>query len=178
MARIITHYPEEQPSLYIDFAKVGKDMPLSYTLMHSIRIAIRETLASEGVKASCEVSFTLCDDEYIRTLNKTHRGKDAATDVLSFPMLEANEPLLTEGGAPALLGDIVVSSERAAEQARALGQSKGREILFLTVHSVLHLLGYDHERSAEDEEEMCRRQREIMARIDRLAGRKTEETEA
>lgn len=174
MARMITHYPEEGPSLYIDFAKEGGDMPLSYTLMHSIRIAIRVALAAEGVKANCEVSFTLCDDAYIRTLNKEHRNKDSATDVLSFPMLEADEPL-TEDGAPVLLGDIVVSSERAAEQAKALGQSVGREILFLTVHSVLHLLGYDHERSEEDEEEMCRKQREIMTQLDRLAGKTTEE---
>ncbi len=178
MARIITHYPEEGPSLYIDFAKVGEGMPLSYTLMHAVRIAIRETLAAEGVNANCEVSFTLCDDAYIRTLNKTHRNKDTATDVLSFPMLEADEPLSAEGESPVLLGDIVVSSERAAEQAKALDQSVGREILFLTVHSVLHLLGYDHERGAEDEEEMCRKQREIMARIDRLAGKRTEETKA
>ena len=178
MAHMITHYPEDGPSLYIDFAKTGKDMPLSYTLMHSVRIAIKETLASEGVLANCEVSFTLCDNEYIRELNKEHRGKDTATDVLSFPMLEADEPLPKESETPVMLGDIVVSSERAAEQAKSLDQSLGREILFLTVHSVLHLLGYDHERGEEDEEEMCRKQREIMARIDRLAGIKAEEENA
>ena len=161
MARMITHYPEEGPSLYIDFAKEGGDMPLSYTLMHSIRIAIRVALAAEGVKANCEVSFTLCDDAYIRTLNKEHRNKDSATDVLSFPLYDDfNEIIENECAVP--LGDIVISLERAARQGYDIGHSIYHEVAFLCVHSTLHLLGYDHETSKEDEEEMFQKQREIM----------------
>ena len=169
MARMLTHYAESSPRLLINFSKVGEGTELSYNLMLSVRAAVRETLRSEGVSADCEISFTLCDDAYIRTLNRTHRGKDTATDVLSFPMLEEDEPLIQETGMSVLLGDIVVSSERAAVQAASLGHSTGREIVFLTVHSVLHLLGYDHEKGKEAEEEMCRRQREIMAKMDALA---------
>ena len=100
-------------------------------------------------------------------LNREYREKDAATDVLSFPMYEADE--LPKGGdadgETVTLGDIVLSVERAAEQAAELGHSTEREIAFLCIHSTLHLLGYDHERGEEEDEDMCRRQREILLKM-------------
>ena len=108
-----------------------------------------------------EVSLTFCDNASIRAKNAKFRGKDTATDVLSFPMYEREE-LQHPDELPVFLGDIVISVERAAEQAKMLGHSTEREEVFLAIHSVLHLLGYDHERSPEEDEDMCRRQREIL----------------
>jgi len=110
-----------------------------------------------------EISLTLCGNPYIRELNKQYRNIDKPTDVLSFPLLAVGEaPPQDEAF---LLGDIIISAERAAEQAREFNHSLNREIIFLFVHGLLHLLGYDHE-TAEDEEEMCAKQKEIMDAID------------
>ncbi len=141
----------------------------------AVRLAVEAALAYEGLCGACEVSLTLCDGEYIRALNAEYRGKDSATDVLSFPLFEEDEPILaTDELLP--LGDIVVNVDRAAEQAQELGHSTLREIAFLCVHSTLHLLGYDHERSSDEDEDMCRRQREIISKIeDRIRAIDTEE---
>ena len=109
--------------------------------------------------------MTFVDNERIRTLNRTYRDKDRATDVLSFPQYEPGEAA-RETDTPVMLGDIVISLERAAEQAQEVGHPFLDEVAFLCIHSTLHLLGYDHERSASEEEDMCRRQREIVARIE------------
>ena len=98
-----------------------------------IRRCCNAVLVTEGFKGSVEISVTIVDDEAIHALNLKHRGIDRATDVLSFPL-----------GA-FLLGDIVISIEHAVKQAELYGHSFDREIAFLTVHSMLHLLGYDHE---------------------------------
>ena len=130
-----------------------------------LKKAIRAALMYENFDQPCGVSVTFTDNEGIRELNREYRGKDSATDVLSFPLYDfaAGEGPLP--GERAELGDIVLSLERAREQAAELGHSYERETAFLCVHSVLHLLGYDHERSAEEEEDMCRRQREIMVKL-------------
>ena len=111
-----------------------------------------------------EVSVTAVDDEQIRELNRDYRDKDKPTDVLSFPLCENKEWEMSDDGY-AILGDIVLSLERCAAQASEFGHSFEREIAFLTVHSVLHLLGYDHETSKEDEEEMFSLQKQIMEKI-------------
>ena len=131
-----------------------------------IRRAIKATLAYEAFPASVEISLTLCDGPYIRELNAEYRQKDSETDVLSFPIFDQEEedPV---GGEIVPLGDIVLNLDRAAQQAAELGHSAMREIAFLAIHSTLHLLGYDHERSPEDDEDMCRRQREIIALIEK-----------
>ena len=108
---------------------------------------------------------SFCDNTHIQTLNLEFRDKDAPTDVLSFPIYEVGEAYTTED-VPLTLGDIVISLERAAVQAEEIGNTYLQEVAFLTVHSVLHLLGYDHERSPEDEEEMFRRQKEIVKTLD------------
>ncbi len=150
------------PRLYITFAAT-REMPLAdFELKKTLRVAIAKALQYEGFARDASISLTVCDNAYIRGINKKFREIDRPTDVLSFPMYEAGE-WETEGDfGPIPLGDIVISLERTEEQARELGHSFLREAAFLAIHSTLHLLGYDHERSAEDEEEQCRRQREII----------------
>ena len=122
------------------------------------------TLQQENVLVPCEISFSLVVPEEIQELNADYRGIDKETDVLSFPMLEfpEDEDMITyETGIPVMLGDIVISTARAKEQAQEYGHSLEREICYLTVHSVLHLLGYDH--MEEDEKRVMRaREKEIM----------------
>ena len=111
----------------------------------------------------CEVSITYTDNQQIHELNLRYRNVDRPTDVLSFPLMdfsgESDEPVADE---PVVsLGDIVISLEKAQEQADEYGHSFDREVAFLTVHSMLHLLGYDH--MEEDEErDMRARQRAVM----------------
>lgn len=130
-----------------------------------IRAAIIETLAYEQFEDECEVSVTLTDNAGIRALNAEYRGKDKETDVLSFPLIdgEYTEADLVDGCLP--IGDIVISLEKAREQAEDLGHGINEEVAFLCVHSTLHLLGYDHETSPEDEEDMFARQKEIMKKF-------------
>ncbi len=128
-----------------------------------IRRAIAETLDLEGFDRPAEVSVVLTDSEAIREINREHRGIDSATDVLSFPQFAPGEKYPEEGYVP--LGDIVISVERAENQALVYGHSFERELAFLTVHSTLHLLGYDHVTSEEDELVMREKQREVMSRL-------------
>ena len=114
----------------------------------------------------CDVSVTFTDNEGIHILNREYRGIDRPTDVLSFPQFDfADGEALPDGDETVSLGDIVLSLERAEEQAREYGHSFSREAAFLTVHSVLHLLGYDHERGDEEDADMRARQRTVMRAI-------------
>ena len=135
---------------------------VSYALKMLIRRSVIAALDYEGYSNDCEVSVTLTDNEGIHALNKQYRSIDAPTDVLSFPLVEyenTDEPPVDEA---TMLGDIVISLERAEEQAEEFGHSFEREVSFLTVHSMLHLLGYDHVNSEAEDEEMRSRQRDIM----------------
>ncbi len=139
-------------------------LPVTYKLKMLVRRAIDATLSFEGFENDCEVSVTFTDNERIHLLNEQYRGVDRPTDVLSFPLTdfsgESEEPAID---APRVsLGDIVISLEKASEQAAEFGHSFDRETAFLTVHSMLHLLGYDHETGEEDEQEMRARQTAIM----------------
>ena len=142
-------------------------IPVTYKLKMLIRRAITETLAFEQYNNDVEVSVTLTDNENIQDLNLRVRGIDAPTDVLSFPLFdfegETDEPPVDE--IQNMLGDIVLNLERTESQAEEFGHSFDREAAFLTVHSMLHLLGYDHETSEEDEADMRARQRDIMERM-------------
>ncbi len=134
-----------------------------------LRSAVRAALESERVDRPCSVEIYTTTDEGIHALNLERRGIDRATDVLSFPMLEhePGEPIeadewdIDENGR-VMLGEMVISLERAAAQAEEYGHSETRELAFLAVHSTLHLLGYDHERGEEDERTHFRRQEEIL----------------
>ena len=140
---------------------------IHYKLQMLIRRTILETLDYEGMENDVEVSVTFVDDEGIRELNKKFRNMDKPTDVLSFPLLdyegESEEPFFDE--LCHNLGDIVISLERAMAQANEFGHSFEREVAFLTAHSMLHLLGYDHEISEEDDADMRKRQNDIMDRL-------------
>ena len=153
-------------------------IPVTYKLRMLLRRAILETLDYEGVeRVRNEVSMTFTDNEGIRELNRLHRGIDRATDVLSFPMFSFDDEELDRvDEMDGALGDIVISLERAKEQAETFGHSFEREVAFLCVHSMLHLLGYDHELGEEQDADMRRRQSEIMTRLG-LAVNKTEENE-
>jgi probable rRNA maturation factor len=133
-----------------------------YNLKSVIRRAILATLDYEEFPYDASVSVTLCDNAYIRKLNNKYRGKDSHTDVLSFPIYEDGDFDIGECIGGAVLGDIVISLERAREQALEIGNSFLREVAFLTVHSTLHLLGYDHERSEEEDELQQRIQKDII----------------
>ncbi|HPT84881.1 MAG TPA: rRNA maturation RNase YbeY [Bacillota bacterium] len=135
-------------------------------LRAKIRAAVRTALKYEGFEEPAEVSIVLTDNEGIRELNKLYRGKDAPTDVLSFPLYGPDEDIEITEGERAELGDIVISLERAATQAEEIGNTFEREVMFLCVHSVLHLLGWDHETSKEDERAMIEEQKAIMAILD------------
>ena len=109
-----------------------------------IRRCCNAVLVNEQFKGSAEISVTIVDDEKIHELNKKYRNVDRSTDVLSFPLgAEGQYDINNDTGAQ-MLGDIVISIEHAKKQAELYGHSFQREIGYLTAHSVLHLLGYDH----------------------------------
>ena len=151
------------PKLYIDFSRTST-AEISLTHKSLVRLAILSTLMLEDFPYDARVSVTFCDNEYIHNLNREFRQVDRPTDVLSFPMYDGEFP--EEECIPfAELGDIVLSLERAYEQADELQVPKLREVVFLTVHSTLHLLGYDHELGEKEDMDMRRRQSEIMTRL-------------
>ena len=151
-------------NLRIYFDNHQDKLPLTYRLKMLVREAIEATLDYEQYGNPCEVSVTFVDNGEIRDLNKKFRSIDKATDVLSFPLFdydgESEEPPVDE--MLGMLGDIVLSLEQADLQAKEYGHSFEREVAFLTVHSMLHLLGYDHETGEEDEADMRRRQSAVM----------------
>ncbi len=133
-----------------------------------IKKAVSETLLEEGFESPAEVSVSFVDNEAIHKLNLEYRGKDKPTDVLSFPMWEGDEEGIGDidpNGEAVLLGDIILSVEKAYAQAEEYGHSIERELAFLSVHSTLHLLGYDHEVSEEDEAYMNKKQEEVLIKI-------------
>ena len=131
-----------------------------------LRAAAKEALLKEGFSRTAEISLVFTDDPGIRELNRDYRGKDKATDVLSFPQWEAGEWEEAPEGMSVALGDIVISRDHAAAQAAAYGHSEMRETVFLFVHGLLHLLGYDHELGKAEEQAMFARQEEIMQALD------------
>jgi probable rRNA maturation factor len=118
-----------------------------------------------------DLSIVLTDDETIRALNRDWRGKDRATDVLSFSQLEGEGP--TAG--PRMLGDVVISMETAARQAQKTGRTLDAEVCHLLVHGVLHLFGHDHVRGGAQARRMKAEERRVLARIaevDRAAAKR------
>lgn len=150
----------------IYFENEQTERAVSEYLKRLIRKTVMATLNYEGFTHKCELSVTFTDNEGIHALNREYRGIDRPTDVLSFPQFDFGEgEKLPSGDGLVALGDIVLSLERAAEQAREFGHSYSREVAFLTAHSVLHLLGYDHERGEKEDADMRRRQRAVMESI-------------
>jgi probable rRNA maturation factor len=137
-----------------------------YFLPRSVRTAIRKsvqkTARSEGISAVCEVGIAIVDDEKIRYLNHFYRGLDKSTDVLSFPLGESGRYDINPETGGVMLGDMVISFPHAVRQAFEYGHSLERECAFLAVHSMLHLLGYDHETGEEDEKTMNEKTEAIL----------------
>lgn len=146
---IISNYPEDL------------EVPQEYVA--NVKAAAQKVGELYGVENG-EVSITLTNNAYIHELNRQYRGIDRPTDVLSFALNESEEPEVTGGADINVLGDLVISVERAEEQAKDFGHSVKREMAFLTVHGMLHLLGYDH---MEEEErlEMEQEQRFVMEKL-------------
>ena len=132
---------------------------ISEYALRQMKRVIKETVSEQYPKHKFEVNLTICDNEYIRDINREYRGIDKETDVLSFPMMDFDTPEIT-----VILGDIIISYEKAVSQAEEYGHSLKRELCFLCCHSALHLLGYDHE--TEDERtKMENKQKEILERL-------------
>ena len=144
-----------------------------FTIRANIRKCIQETLKAEGITAACEINVLVTDDAGIQIINRESRNIDKPTDVLSFPMfqLEAGTPPKDweeyrdpeTGLVP--LGDMCISLERAVAQAEEFGHSVRREVGYLTIHSMLHLLGYDHLDEGEQKRQMRAREEAIAAGI-------------
>ncbi|MBP3039672.1 rRNA maturation RNase YbeY [Bacillaceae bacterium Marseille-Q3522] len=148
-------------SLTIDFAKetaLITDDEVSF-----IEKLLLFSAEQEGITGDCELSVTFVTNQQIREINKEYRGQDKATDVLSFALEELGEGemALVAPDLPRVLGDIIISVEKAEEQAGEYGHSVARELGFLAVHGFLHLLGYDH-MNEKDEKVMFKRQKEIL----------------
>lgn len=143
---------------------------------HKLKGYIETALNEQGVDFPCEINVMVTDDETIRAINKAGRGIDKSTDVLSFPMFELTPGELPEdisdmvdpdtGLVP--LGDMAISLQHARAQAKEFGHSTAREIGYLTVHSVLHLLGYDHLDEGEMKKAMRAREEAILGKLNLL----------
>ena len=138
-----------------------------------IRRCVEATLDAEGVSVPCEINVFVTNDKGIRAINGASRGIDKATDVLSFPMFQLTPGQLPEDWSEYLdpetdmcpLGDMAISLERAIAQAKEFGHSTRREIGYLTIHSMLHLLGYDHLDEGVQKAQMRQREESIAGAI-------------
>ena len=141
---------------------------VSEEIERTIKAAVIKTLEYENCDFDAEVSITITDNDEIRRINSEMRNIDRVTDVLSFPMLyfDENGDIIDSDfdmdGENIMLGDIVISAERAKSQSEEYGHSFRREMAFLTVHSMLHLLGYDHVDNPEGERIMFAKQEDIL----------------
>lgn len=154
---------------------IQNELEINSDLEELIKIVIKLVLSEEKVNKNTEVSVILVNDEHIKELNKTYRFKNVPTDVLSFAMREntldddLDGHVISEYTGTELLGDIVISVQRAKAQAEEFGHSFRRELAYLTVHGMLHLLGYDHE-SESDKNLMRQREEAILKRLDLTRG--------
>ncbi len=165
MAKVRINLTYDKPSL------------LNVPITKNIKQCIEATLDAENITACCEINILVTDDSGIRAINSASRNIDKATDVLSFPMfeLEAGNPPVdwTEYLDPETntcpLGDMAISLERAKAQAKEFGHSVKREVGYLTIHSMLHLLGYDHLDEGPQKAQMRAREEAIAATIDGMS---------
>ena len=149
---------------YIYFSNEQEKEPVTPELRTLVKVAIYFALDYEDFGKSTEVSVTFTDNEGIQEINREQRNIDAPTDVLSFPIMSDDDKAADtdRSNGAVLLGDIVLNLERARAQAAEYGHSYTREVAFLTVHSVLHLLGYDHLTSEEADRDMRARQDAVL----------------
>ncbi len=146
----------------------------NFAVKRHIQKCILAALKAQGVNVPCEINVFVCGDETIRAINQSSRKIDKATDVLSFPMFDLTPGVLPEswekyedpGTGLVPLGDMAISLERAEQQAKEFGPSTKREVGSLPIHSVLHLLGYDHMDEGEMKQQMREREEAILAEIE------------
>lgn len=139
-----------------------KQVKIPTGLRMLIRRCCHAVLQLEQFPDPAEISVTFVDNEQIHEMNLQYRDKDSATDVLSFPMGENGQYDENHETGAKILGDIVISMPKAVEQAEAYGHSLSREVGFLTAHSMLHLLGYDHEKGGLDRVRMREKEERVM----------------
>ena len=165
MAKLKLNLTYEKPSL------------LNVPVTRNIKRCVEATLDAEGIAALCEINILVTDDVGIHGINKAARNIDRPTDVLSFPMfeLQPGDPpsdwadYMDPGTNAVPLGDMVISLERARAQAKEFGHSVKREVGYLTIHSMLHLLGYDHLDEGEMKRQMRAREEAIAATIEGMS---------
>ena len=147
--------------MYIDFHDETNTVTSDYVDL--LERLLQFAADKEGISKEAEMSVNFVDNKEIQALNRNYRGKDAPTDVISFAMQESVEGEIEIVGEdmPLALGDIVISVDKAKEQATEYEHSYERELAFLTLHGFLHLLGYDH-MNKSDEAKMFKRQEEIL----------------
>ena len=146
---------------------------LNVPVTRNIQKCVEAVLKEEGVPVKCEINILVTSDEVIRGINAATRNIDRATDVLSFPMFQREpgklpdnwKPFLDPGTGMCPLGDMVISLERARAQAKEFGHTTRREVGYLTIHSMLHLLGYDHLDEGPMKAQMRAREEAIAATI-------------
>ncbi len=141
-----------------------KDKQFTPALRAIVKRAVNETLDFEGETRLFEVSVTFVDPDEIQTLNRDFRDKDSVTDVLSFPTLDEESEIVPFDNEAIALGDVIICADKCKAQAEEFGHSFEREVAYLTIHSVLHLLGYDHIRE-DEEKEMTEKQDEIIKKV-------------
>ena len=165
MAKLKLNLTYEKPSL------------LNVPVTRNIKRCVEAALDAEGVTVLCEINILITDDCGIHGINKAARNIDRPTDVLSFPMFElepGNPPedwsdYMDPGTRAVPLGDMVISLERARAQAKEFGHSVKREVGYLTIHSILHLLGYDHLDEGPMKKQMRAREEAIAATIEGMS---------
>lgn len=153
------------PKLKVYIKNNQKNVKIPVGLRLLIRKCCAAALAYEKFDSDAEVSVSFVSNAEIRRLNRQFRDKDKSTDVLSFPLGENGVYDVNQETGAKLLGDVVISMETAVKQARTYGHSLEREVGFLTVHSMLHLLGYDHETSPLDAANMREKEEAILENL-------------
>lgn len=143
----------------LDFENLG---PAQYSAYEEVfNDLMKKTLSFLSIKDNYIVDVTIIDNQEIHKINKEYRGVDRPTDVISFAFFDDKNESLVKGDAPKSLGQILISYQKAEEQAKEYGHSLNREMSFLFVHGLLHLLGYDH-MNEKDEKEMFKLQDDIL----------------
>lgn len=132
------------------------DFTIEQEIFDLMKDCMKESLKTENFTQNVEISLSIVTNQEIKQINKTYRNIDKETDVLSFPLIDDFNNINQNNTHPIPLGDIIISIEKAITQAKEYGHSLKRELCFLTVHSMLHLLGYDHMTNEEESVMFCK----------------------
>lgn len=155
--------------MQMEINREPENLSLPLRTEETLQTVLQKTAELLKLADETEISVLLVDNATIRELNRDYRAKDAPTDVLSFPLEEEREdeaePAVTGGPSARMLGDIVISVEKAVEQATEYGHSVERELAFLAIHGLLHLLGHDHEKGETAKQAMRAEEKRILAAL-------------